>query len=125
VYGPGACGNTLRCVDYINPAAFVVPAAGSYGNVGKGALRGPDNISLDAGLFKELKLRPERLKFQFRAEFFNLFNRANFFNPGQTQSQTTGNGLAAASPNVSAAQFGSIKAAYDPRIGQLALKFIF
>ena len=47
------------------------------------------------------------------------------FNPGQGQSQTTGNGLAAASPNVSGAQFGSIKAANDPRIGQLALKLIF
>ena len=125
VYGSGACGNTLRCVDYINPAAFALPAAGGYGNVGKGALRGPGNITLDAGLFKEMRLRGERLKLQFRAEFFNLFNHPNFFNPGQTQSQTTGNGLAAASPNVSGAQFGSIKAAYDPRIGQLALKFIF
>jgi hypothetical protein len=112
-------------VDFINPAAFAVPAAGTYGNAGKGALRGPDNISLDGGLFKEIEVRRDRVKVQFRAEFFNLFNRANFFNPGQGQSQTTGNGLAAASPNVSGAQFGSIKAAYDPRIGQLALKLVF
>lgn len=125
VYGPGACGNTLRCVDYINPGAFVLPAAGTFGNTGKGSLRGPNNVTFDAGIFKEIRVRGERVKFQFRAEFFNLFNRVNFFNPGQSQSQTTGNGLAAASPQVSAAQFGSIKAANDPRIGQLALKFIF
>jgi hypothetical protein len=124
-YGAGACGNTLRCVDFLNPNAFVLPDIGAFGNVGKGSLRGPGNVTFDSGLFKEIRGRADRVKFQFRAEFFNLFNRANFFNPGQSQSQINGNGLAAASPQVSAAQFGSIKAANDPRIGQLALKLIF
>jgi hypothetical protein len=47
---------------------------------------------------------------QLPAEFFNIFNRANFLDPGTT---------------VSAAGFGSIKSANDPRIGQLALKLNF
>jgi hypothetical protein len=52
----------------------------------------------------------ERISLQFRAEFFNVFNRANFSNPGTT---------------VSAAGFGAILSASDPRIGQLALKLVF
>lgn len=48
---------------------------------------------------------------QFRAEFFNVFNRANFNNPN-----TSLNNLST---------FGTITAAGDPRIGQLALKFLF
>ena len=126
-YGPGACaGTTAICVDYLNPAAFALPAAGTYGNVGKGALRGPNQITMDAGLFKEISLR-ERLKFQFRAEFFNLFNRVNFYPPGAALDASRNNeGI----PNnqaalVSAANFGSMKAAFDPRIGQLALKLVF
>jgi hypothetical protein len=49
-------------------------------------------------------------KLQFRAEFFNIFNRANFLDPGTT---------------LSAAGFGSIKSANSPRIGQLAMKLSF
>jgi len=52
----------------------------------------------------------EYLRLQFRAEFFNTANRANFNNPNVTQS---GSG------------FGSITSASDPRIGQLALKLLF
>jgi hypothetical protein len=69
----------------------------------------------------------ERIKLQVRAEFFNLFNRANFFDPGSANSSagssasySAGNGV-----SVSAGGFGSIRAAYDPRITQLALKVIF
>jgi hypothetical protein len=127
-YGPGACaGTTATCVDYLNPNAFVLPVAGTYGNVGKGALRGPDLITMDAGLFKEVPLYKERAKVQIRAEFFNLFNRANFYPPGAVLDPSrNGEGI----PNnqaalVSAPNFGSIKAAFDPRIGQLAMKVIF
>jgi len=64
----------------------------------------------------------ERIKFQFRAEFFNLLNNVNFTVPG----------LGSASPNESAAgnivgtgNFGQLTCAADPRILQFALKFIF
>ena len=61
------------------------------------------------GLYKNFSLS-ERVKLQFRAEFFNALNRANFLDP------VTG---------VSSAGFGSIKSANDPRIGQMALKLSF
>jgi hypothetical protein len=124
VYGAGACGSAANCVDYLNPAAFALPAAGTFGNLGKGALNGPDMITYDGGLFKEVPMLRERLRLQFRAEYFNLFNRANFFNPGGTSSNNQANS-AGSSAVVSNPGFGSIKAAFDPRIGQLGLKLIF
>jgi hypothetical protein len=109
-YGSGACGNAVRCVNYLVPSAFGLPAIGTLGSIGKGSLRGPGLINWDMGVFKEFPLKAERLRLQFRAEFFNTTNRANFNNPNVTQS---GSG------------FGSITSATDPRIGQLALKLLF
>ncbi len=113
-YGPGACKNVAPCVDYINPNSFALPALGEFGNVGKGALRFPGQVVSDMGFFKNIPVR-ERWKLQFRAEFFNLFNRVNYKQPDQSNQVDT----------VSAGGFGSIRQANDPRIGQLALKLIF
>jgi hypothetical protein len=109
-YGSGACGSTGPCVNYLNPAAFALPAVGTYGNVGKGSLRGPHLVNWDTGLFKEFPLSAERLRLQFRAEFFNVLNHTNFSDP---------------KVGFSSGGFGSIAAAGDPRIGQLALKLLF
>jgi len=109
-YGAGACGATGTCVSYLVPGAFAVPAAGTFGNIGKGALRGPDLMNWDIGVFKEFRFKSESMRLQFRGEFFNVLNRVNFNNPNVT---------------VSAGGFGSITSAQDPRIGQLALKFLF
>jgi len=126
VYGPGACGHSAPCVNDLNPGAFALPAPGTYGNVGKDALRGPNLIEYDGGLFKEIPLHKERVQLQFRAEFFNLFNRANFFNPGQTSAGFVGFVPGQTEPaTISGAGFGSILGSYDPRIGQLALKLRF
>ena len=110
VYGSGACGSAAPCVDWLVPTAFGAPAAGTFGNLGKGSVRGPNSIAYNGGLTKDFPVRGERLKFQFRAEYFNLFNRVNFNNPA---SSLTGAG------------FGRITGAGDPRIGQLALKLLF
>ena len=107
--GGAACGTAAPCVNFLNPSSFGLNAAGTYGNVGKGEFTGPNYIDWDMGLFKNFNLT-ERFKLQFRAEFFNTFNRANFLDPGTS---------------VSAAGFGSIKSANAPRIGQLALKLNF
>ena len=109
-YGNGACTGTSTCVSYLIPSAFGLPGTGTYGNLGKGALTGPKLINWDTGIFKEFPLQSERYRLQFRAEFFNTFNHANFNNPNVSQS---------------AGGFGSITSAVDPRIGQLALKFLF
>jgi hypothetical protein len=63
--------------EWYNPAAFVQPASGAYGNLGRDTLTGPGLATLDFSALKTTAIR-ERLKLQFRAEFFNILNRANF-----------------------------------------------
>src|SRR5579871_583216 len=65
---------------YFNPTAFVVPPAGTYGNVGRNTLIGPGVATLDASVLKTTAIS-ERIHLQFRAEFFNIANHANFGTP--------------------------------------------
>jgi hypothetical protein len=62
---------------WFNPGAFLLPAAGTFGNAGRDILEGPGLLSLDASMFKTFHLT-ERLNLQFRTEFFNLINHSNF-----------------------------------------------
>jgi hypothetical protein len=65
---------------YFNPQAFRQPLPGTYGNVGRNVLQGPGLAQTDLSLSRRFALS-ERLGLQFRAEFFNLFNRTNFNTP--------------------------------------------
>jgi hypothetical protein len=65
---------------WYNPNAFALPTPGTYGNLGRGVYTGPGLADLDASLFKSTRLT-ERLNLQFRAEFFNVLNHANFGTP--------------------------------------------
>jgi hypothetical protein len=97
-------------VNYLDPTAFQLPASGTFGTAGKGSLRGPGYFNWDMGLGKNFALPGEHLKLQFRAEYFNVFNRANFNDPGVS---------------LSGSALGQILGAQDPRIGQLSLKLTF
>jgi Carboxypeptidase regulatory-like domain len=66
--------------EYFNPLAFTQPLSGTYGNVGRNVLQGPSLAQTDLSLSRRFALS-ERLGLQFRAEFFNLFNRVNFNTP--------------------------------------------
>ncbi|MGO8788549.1 MAG: carboxypeptidase regulatory-like domain-containing protein [Terriglobia bacterium] len=66
--------------EYFNPAAFIQPLAGTYGNVGRNILQGAGLATTDLSLAKKFNLS-ERVGLQFRAEFFNAFNRTNFNTP--------------------------------------------
>jgi hypothetical protein len=77
--GPVILGNPGKWFD---PNAFLAPAnvpsnLGFYGNVGRDTLIGPGLATWDFSAMKDTKIR-ERLTLQFRAEIFNLLNRANF-----------------------------------------------
>ena len=67
---------------WFNPNAFLQPPANSgfYGNLGRDTLIGPGLATWDFSAVKDTRLR-ERLSLQFRAEIFNLLNRANFNTP--------------------------------------------
>ncbi len=142
-YAPGACAaakiTTTSCVDWLNPLAFEPTTVadplkpdpknpgkfllknnpilgGLFGNVGKGSFRLPGAFTWDMGLSKNFSFT-ERWRLQFRAEFFNVFNRANFMDDGASLT----NFQKLSSTN----NFGAIQQAADPRIGQLALKLFF
>ncbi|MHB8653352.1 MAG: TonB-dependent receptor [Terriglobia bacterium] len=65
---------------YFNPNAFIVPRNGTYGNVGRDTFMGPGLATLDFSLLKKTQVT-EKLGLQFRAEFFNILNHANFNTP--------------------------------------------
>jgi hypothetical protein len=94
---------------YFNTAVFVANAAGQFGNLGRNAEIGPGMVNLDAGLFKIVPLWEKR-RLEFRSEFFNLLNHANFSNPNTSLISPA---------------FGQIQAAGTARQIQLALKLLF
>ena len=65
--------------EWFDPTAFVLPAAGTFGDVRRNVLRGPNFRTVDFSTFKNQVAGPVTL--QFRVEVFNLFNRANFAPP--------------------------------------------
>ncbi len=67
---------------WFNPAAFLAPPPGSgfYGNLSRDSLTGPGIATWDFSLMKDTSIH-DRFTSQFRAEFFNLLNRANFNTP--------------------------------------------
>jgi hypothetical protein len=76
----------------LNPAAFSMPAPGTIGNLGRGALHGPGLSQFDLTLQKKFSVN-ERVNFEFRGELYNVFNRANFANPPSFLNNALGSGV--------------------------------
>lgn len=74
---------------WYDPTAFLFPAAGTYGNVGRNTLIGPGKRVFDLSLLKQFRFK-ESSTVQFRAEFFNLFNHANFGLPSNRPFTSSG-----------------------------------
>ena len=68
-------GSTIG--EWINPAAFAVPADGTFGNAPRDVARGPGAWQIDMGIEKNIPLT-ERAQLAFRAEFFNIFNHPQY-----------------------------------------------
>jgi hypothetical protein len=92
--GPVILGNPNQ---WFNPAAFIAPpsSGGFFGNVSRDTFIGPGLATWDFSVLKNTRIR-ESLNLQFRAEIFNLLNRANFNTPNlivftpPTATNTTG-----------------------------------
>jgi hypothetical protein len=76
---------------WFNPAAFLAPPTGSgfYGNLGRDTLIGPGLATWDFSALKDMRIN-ERMALQFRAELFNLLNKANFNSPNAVVFTPTG-----------------------------------
>jgi hypothetical protein len=94
---------------HLNPLAFAVPAIGQQGTLGKGSVRGKPITNIDFSMAKNWRFK-ERYGFQFRAEFFNVFNHANFV--GFDTDLRNGS-------------FGTLNTAQASREIQLGIKFTF
>jgi len=70
---------------YYDPTAFAPVTAARFGTVGFNTLRSPETVNLDAGLFREFRIK-ERVTLQFRAEAFNATNTPHFAAPGTNVS---------------------------------------
>jgi len=68
---------------WTNPAAFAVPADGTFGDAPRDLLRGPGAWQMDFGVGKHILLT-ERAKLEFRCEFFNIFNHPQYGLPQAT-----------------------------------------
>jgi hypothetical protein len=76
---PSGFKQTVQTWD--NPAAFTTPAPYTFGNIGRNTLRGPGDVNFDFALLKNFRVT-ESTHIQFRSEFFNILNKANFAPPG-------------------------------------------
>lgn len=74
------CRHVLRPDDSDTGTLFCIPAPGQQGNSGRNSVYGPGFWNVDIGILKNFRLT-EQVKLQFRTEFFNAFNHANFANP--------------------------------------------
>src|SRR5579884_1098881 len=105
---------------WANVAGFSLPAPGTLGNLQRDFLTGPGTVNTNFAVLKDTSLN-ERFRLQFRSEFFNLFNHANFALPNPNVFVQTTNGGGVPNPT-----FGKITATTtSSRQIQFALKLLF
>jgi hypothetical protein len=112
VRGNDAINPTTLAIQYLNPAAFAQPALGTFGNVARNSIRGPDTKNLDLALTRAFHFSNTKA-IEIRIESFNAFNWFEWGNPNVA---------------VNAATFGQITTTsqtVQPRIMQFALKYTF
>jgi len=103
-----------RLAQWFDTTVFAQPPAFTFGNTARTLpdVRDHGTNNLDVGLIKNNRFyRDGRLNLQFRSEFFNLFNRVRFGDPGLTYGTP---------------QFGVVTSqANSPRLIQFALKLLY
>jgi hypothetical protein len=96
---------------YFDPSSFSEDnTLGRIGNSPRSICCGPRISQTDFAILKTFPVK-ENMRVDFRAEFFNIFNHTQFYNPDGNFSD--------------GAQFGQVNQVRDPRLAQFALKFFF
>ena len=117
------CSNgSTPCVQWLNPAAFASNPLGTFGDLGRNAVRGPGTVNFDVALSRQFKFK-ERYSVQVRADAFNIANHPNFV--GAISPAGTVTGYSTLTTSMSSSSFGRVAAAFDPRILQFSMKFFF
>lgn len=108
-----------RGVQFFTPeqvAGFTFPGAGEIGNSGRNSFRGPGFFNMDVSIVKPIPIT-ERVKMQFRAEMYNMWNHANFTTPGTSILTPSTFGRLSATANTSSGT--------GARVMQMALRIDF
>ena len=114
----------------MNPADFR-PVEGRVGTLGRGALKGPGFWNYDFAILKDFGSSEARMRVQFRAECYNLFNHANLSAPAtlylneMTGTRTANFGQAYYGLNRRFSRFGDLPLESPSRAIQLALRIQF
>ena len=110
----------INCVT--SPPVITADGGTAFGNIGVGAVRGPDQRNFDIVVLKNTRLT-ERVGLDFRAELFNAFNTPQFANPNNLNAGASISGTFMPDPT---ATFGHITATnVNPRLIQLGMKLNF
>ncbi len=107
--------------EWINPAAFAMPAAGTFGNASRNIASGPGAWQIDLGVVKQIPLS-ERAHLEFRSEFFNIFNHPQY---GLPQATFAVPGFGSITQTVNTTTPVSPIGSGTPREIQFALRFAF
>jgi len=116
--GISPVSSSTTIAGYFNNAAFAIPAVGAFGNAGRNVGRGPGLWQLDTALSKRFAIT-EQLRLNFRAEAFNVFNRAQFGDPSGNFSNPISFGTITTTVNTTGIGTGT------PREFQFALRLEF
>jgi len=119
-------------IDYLNLAALTLPATkdgngnllSPFGNLARNSVRTPLFYQTDLDLNKRFSTPVERMKIEFRAEAYNVFNHTNLYFPGSSTSElgpATGTNATGAPTAHSAA----VSSTFEPRILQFGLKIVY
>jgi carboxypeptidase family protein/TonB-dependent receptor-like protein len=120
--GDPRSGAQRDAANWFNRAAFATPAPGTFGSSGRNTIIGPRLHIVDLSVGKLTKIN-DRFSAQFRAEAFNLFNRANLSLPQVDLSSPTTFGTITATPDT---DLGNPRLADGgPRVIQFGLKLLF
>ena len=106
--------------EWFNPSAFICAgnttplpscstSTGQFGNLGRNAVYGPGAIQWDMAVSRRFSIT-ERWKLEYRSDFFNILNHANWNNPVTNDTSST---------------FGLVTGFGSPRIIQMAMKVFF
>jgi hypothetical protein len=107
----GSIGYPQTVASWFNTSIFSDPVTGQWGNLTKGAVRGPGRDNWNLSLFKRFIFSEEHQReFQLRFESFNAFNHTQFNAISTTRT---------------ASNFGAVTSAWDPRVFQLGAKLLF
>ncbi len=111
VAGCNASAASHAQLQYINASCFVAPPIGTLGDANRVPAFGPDFVNTDFSVIKQFALPWENMGLNFRAEFFNLWNHAQFGLPVN---------------DINAPGFGSVNSTVNnPRVVQFGLKLTF